>query len=114
MHEHSGDDVAADADDEAADDVAADADDEAADDEDDENASVSSVATSGGTNWLEQDPDLVYEPWDSDEDGEAFKLFSGRGALVTPWTATDFVNPPFSEPELETELESKLAPGLCS
>ena len=89
MHEHSGDDV-------AADDVAPagrgdDADVDAADDA----SSVSSVASSG-TNWLERFPDVVVTPWDSDEDTEQYKLFSGRGhgALVT-----------FPEPELEPELE---------
>ena len=70
--------------------------------------SVSSVASSG-KNWLEAFPNIVATPWDSDEDTEQFKQFSGRGASHR-WTASDFVNPPFSEPELEPELESESQP----
>ena len=95
IHENSGEDF-----------IAPDADDD----------SVSSVASSG-KNWQEAFPDIVATPWDSDEDTEQFKQFSGRGASHR-WTASDFVNPPFSEPEPELEdgppLEPELEPELES
>jgi hypothetical protein len=68
------------------------ADDAAADDV------AASSDTSSGTNWLEQNTELVSEPWDSDEDIDGLRQFLGRGALVTPWTTPDFVNPPFFMP----------------
>ena len=89
IHENSGEDI-----------IAPDADDD----------SVSSVASSG-KNWQEAFPDIVATPWDSDEDTEQFKQFSGRDASHR-WTASDFVNPPFSEPEPELEDGPPLEPEL--
>ena len=88
IHENSGEDF-----------IAPDADDD----------SVSS-AESYSTNWIVACPELAdVAAWSDDDDTEQFKQFSGRGASHR-WTASDFVNPPFSEPELEPELESESQP----
>ena len=90
----------------------------------DDAAAENSSDTSSGTNWLEENPELAANvPWDSDEDIDGFRQFSGRGDLVTPdGQAADFVNPPFSagfrgleaqkdpEPEPEPEPEKAARP----